>query len=145
MPGSVSAPKTHSLVSNIRSDIWENNCVGDYYKYPMKNILRRTKFHLENKSKVLSGSLTDISACVGFCTSSQQEGVKYQLWYLKKKLWSGVSINNPWTIYYEHQISGPLGIYGKGMFRAFNWLMCLGGFLHLKPTAGCQMLTSIKK
>jgi hypothetical protein len=45
--------------------------------------------HLGFKSKVLPGSLTDLSACVGFCTSSPQQGVKYQLWYLKKKLWRG--------------------------------------------------------
>jgi hypothetical protein len=38
--------------------------------------------HLGIKSKVLTGSLTDLSALVGFCTSSPQLGVKYQLWYL---------------------------------------------------------------
>ena len=32
------------------------------------------------KSKVLRGSLTDLSAWVGFCTSSSQQVVKYQLW-----------------------------------------------------------------
>ena len=32
--------------------------------------------------KVLSGSLTHISAWVVFWTSSPQQGVKYQLWYL---------------------------------------------------------------
>jgi hypothetical protein len=26
--------------------------------------------------------LTDLSAWMGFCTSSPQQGVKYQLWYL---------------------------------------------------------------
>ena len=31
----------------------------------------------------------------------------------------------------------------KGIGRAFNWLKCLGGFLHLKPTAGCQISTWI--
>jgi hypothetical protein len=35
--------------------------------------------HLRFKSKVFPGSLTDLSACVGFCTSSPQQGVKYQL------------------------------------------------------------------
>jgi hypothetical protein len=30
------------------------------------------------KSKVLLGSLTDLNAWVGFCTSSPQQGVKYQ-------------------------------------------------------------------
>jgi hypothetical protein len=46
---------------------------------------------------------------VGFCTSSPQQGVKYQLWY-----------------------SWPLGVEVKGISRAFNWLKFLGGFLHLK-------------
>jgi hypothetical protein len=39
-------------------------------------------FHLELKSKILLGPSTDLSAWVGFCTSSPQQGVKYQLWYL---------------------------------------------------------------
>ena len=34
--------------------------------------------HLGFKSKVLSGPLNDLSAWVGFCTSSPQQGVKYQ-------------------------------------------------------------------
>jgi hypothetical protein len=28
----------------------------------------------------------------------------------------------------------------KGIARVFNWLKCLGGIMHLKPTAGCQTL-----
>jgi hypothetical protein len=55
--------------------------------------------HLGFKSKVLSGSLTDLSAWVGFCTSSPQQGVKYQLWYLIFFMEGGVSINIPWKIY----------------------------------------------
>jgi hypothetical protein len=35
--------------------------------------------HMGIKSKVLPGPLTDLSAWVGFCTSSPQLGVKYQL------------------------------------------------------------------
>jgi hypothetical protein len=31
----------------------------------------------------------------------------------------------------------------KDISRAFNWLKCLGGFLHLKPTAECQISTLI--
>jgi hypothetical protein len=34
--------------------------------------------HLGYQSKVFSGPLTDLSAWVGFCTSSPQQGVKYQ-------------------------------------------------------------------
>jgi hypothetical protein len=35
--------------------------------------------HMGFKSKVLPGPLADLSAWVGFCTSSPQQGVKYQL------------------------------------------------------------------
>jgi hypothetical protein len=38
--------------------------------------------HLGFQSKVFRGPLTDLSACVNFCTSSPQQGVKYQHWYL---------------------------------------------------------------
>jgi hypothetical protein len=38
--------------------------------------------HLVFMSKVLPGSLTDFSAWVGICTSSQQQCVKYQFLYL---------------------------------------------------------------
>jgi hypothetical protein len=27
----------------------------------------------------------------------------------------------------------------KGIARIFNWHKCLGGIMHLKPTAGCQI------
>ena len=37
--------------------------------------------HLEFNSKVIPRPLTDLSANVEFCTSSPQQGVKYQLWY----------------------------------------------------------------
>jgi hypothetical protein len=35
--------------------------------------------HFGFKSKMLPGSLTDLSAWVAFCTSSPQQDVKYQL------------------------------------------------------------------
>jgi hypothetical protein len=30
-------------------------------------------------------------------------------------------------------------VYIKGIARVFNWLKCLGEFLHLKPTTVCQI------
>jgi hypothetical protein len=45
--------------------------------------------HLVLQSKVLAKPLTDLSAWVGFCTSSPQQGVKYQHWYLIFCLWRG--------------------------------------------------------
>ena len=38
--------------------------------------------HLGFKSKVLLGPFTDFSDLVRWCTSSPQQGVKFQLWYL---------------------------------------------------------------
>jgi hypothetical protein len=38
------------------------------------------------------------------------------------------------------QSSYPLGVSIKGIDRAFNWLMCLCGFLHLKPIVGINPL-----
>ena len=43
--------------------------------------------YLEFKSKVLPGLSSDLSAWVGFCTSSLQQGVKYQLSYFNFFLW----------------------------------------------------------
>jgi hypothetical protein len=42
---------------------------------------RQSSCHLGFKSKILSRSLTDLNAWVGFRTSNPQQGVKYQLWY----------------------------------------------------------------
>jgi hypothetical protein len=54
---------------------------GGLYKYPTKKYIKDGKFldHLGLKSKVLPGPLTDLSVWVGFCTSSPQQSVKYQL------------------------------------------------------------------
>ena len=80
----VSAPLAHSRVSNINFDIWFFCFEGGLYKYPIKIYIKDGKVlaHLEIKSKVLSWHLTDWNACVGLCTSSPQQVVKYQLWYL---------------------------------------------------------------
>jgi hypothetical protein len=52
-------------------------------------------------------------------------------------------MNIPGKIYEERQNSCPLGVSIKGIARAFKWLKRLGGFLHLKPIAGCQISTLI--
>jgi hypothetical protein len=57
--------------------------------------------------------------------------------------WGADPINISWKIANGRQSSFSLGVYIKGIVQAFNWLMCLGGFLHLKPTAGCQISTLI--
>jgi hypothetical protein len=65
----------------------------------------------------------------------------FDIW--KTILWRGVSINISWKIYSGRQSSCPLRIYIKGIVRAFKWPKCLGGCLHLKPTAVCQISTLI--
>ena len=43
----------------------------------------------------------------------------------------------------ERQSSSPLGVLIKCIAEGFNWFKFMGGFLHLKPTAGCQITTLI--
>ena len=57
------APQAHSRVSNINFDIWKQIVQGGLYEYPMKNISRtQSSCPLLANLKVLSGSLTDLSA-----------------------------------------------------------------------------------
>jgi hypothetical protein len=100
---------------------------------------RKVLAHLGPKSNVLPGLLTDLSAWVDFYTSISQQGVKYQLWYLKCFWWRVDLYKYPMTNILRRQSSCPLGIYVSDIAQAFNWLKFLGGFLHLKPRAGCQI------
>jgi len=43
----------------------------------------------------------------------------------------------------DGKVLSHLGFKSKVIARAFNWLRCLGGIMHLKPTAGCQISTLI--
>ena len=142
MSGWVSAPQAHSMVSNINFDIWIFFCGGRSLWISYEKYIKDGKVfaHLGFKSKVVSGPLTDVRAWVGFCTSSPQQGVKYQLCYLNFFCGRRVSINIPWTIYQERQSSCPLRFSVKGTALAFNRMKCLGDFLHLKPTVKYQLL-----
>jgi hypothetical protein len=91
--------------------------------------------HLGYKSKVLPGPLNDFCLCVGFCTSSPQQGVKYQLWFLDFFLW-GEPINILWKIANGRQSSFSLGVKIKSIARIFNWLKCLVGFCNSSPQQG---------
>ena len=64
--------------------LWRGSLLISYEKY-----IKDGKFlaHLGLQSRILHGSLTDLSAWVGFRTSSPLQGVKYQHWYLKKQLY----------------------------------------------------------
>ena len=78
MPGWDSAPQAHSRVSNINFDIWifRGDRINIQWKFAEE---RQSFFQLGVRSNVLYGHLTDLSVLVGFCTSSPQQGVKYQL------------------------------------------------------------------
>jgi hypothetical protein len=55
---------------------WGRGSVNINEKFPTDG---KVLAHFGVNSTILSGSLTDLSALVGFCTSSPQQGVKYQL------------------------------------------------------------------
>jgi hypothetical protein len=73
--------------------------------------------HLGIQSKIWPWPLTDLSAWVGFCISSPQQGVKYQIWYLIFLLYFSWDINrNPPSIK-KNQIS-------KLIFDTLLWAWC---------------------
>jgi hypothetical protein len=81
------------------------------------------------------GGFLDLKPTVGYQISTLIFGFFF--------LWRGVYINISWKIYSGRQSSCPIRIYIKGIVRAFKWLKCLGGFLHLKPTPVCQISSLI--
>jgi hypothetical protein len=76
-----SAPQAHSRVSNINFDNliffveWGSLYISHEKYIKGDKVLAELRF----KSNVLPGPVTDLSAWVGFCTSSPQQGVKYQI------------------------------------------------------------------
>jgi hypothetical protein len=127
----------------ILNKIWKNKYGGGgFYKYSMKNILRtQSSCPLGVSIKGISRAFNWLKCLGGFL-------------HLQKPTQALKSVNDPgntfdfnpkWSrtlpslIYF----SWALGVEVKGICQAFNWLKCLGGFLHLKPTAGCQISTLI--
>jgi hypothetical protein len=140
-----SAPQAHSTLSNINFDIWFLLWrVGDLYEYPMKNILRTKKFLPTwgfNQRYFLG--LNRLKCLGGFLHLKPTAGCQISTLIFNFLLWRGFSLNIPWKIYQGWQSSWPLGVSVKGIVRAFNWLKCLCGVLHLKPTVGFQISTLI--
>jgi hypothetical protein len=125
---------------------------GGLYKYPMKNILWTAKFL--TTCGLCQRYCPGLSSCCGLEVQKPTQALKsvigpgnifdwnpmrartlpsliYFSWDIYREPWKGVSINIPWKIYYGRQSSWPLVVYVKGIARDFNWLKCLGGFLHL--------------
>ena len=76
--------------------------------------------------------------CLGGIMHLKPEAVcQISILIFEAKLWREVSINIPLKIYQGRQCSCPLWAKIKDIARVFNWLKCLGGIMHLKPTAGC--------
>ena len=117
---------------------------GDLYKYPMKNILSTAKFlpTWRLNQRYCPGLEPTEVPVWGFCTSSPQYVVKYQLWYLNFFCGGGL-YEYPMTNILRTQSSYPLGVSIQSFRGAFNWLKCLRRFLHLKPTVVCQISTLI--
>jgi hypothetical protein len=68
---------------------------------------------------------------------SRVSNINFDIW-----IW-GDPLHIPLKITEGRQSSFPLGVYVEGIARAFNGLRYLGGIMHLKPTAGCQILILI--
>ena len=99
---------TSSPQQGVKYHLWYLDLVGDPINIPWKIVEgRQSSFTLGFISKVLSESFNDFSALVGFCTSSPQQDVKYQLWYLEL---GGGAINIPWKIVEGRQSSFSLRI-----------------------------------
>ena len=97
--------------------------------------------HLGNRSKIFSGPFNEISAWLGFCTSSPHQGVKYQLWYFDfflEGLYKYPMKNWQWIA--KFFITWGLD---QRYCPSVNWLKHLGGYLYLKSTVGCQITTLI--
>ena len=71
-------PTTGCQMSTSIKQIWVR---GGSLNIPCKILEDKVLVHFGFKSKVLPRPLADLSACVGFCTSSPQQGVKFQLRY----------------------------------------------------------------
>ena len=107
VPGWDSAPHPLSRVSNVNFVILI--FLGRAMNIPWKIAKGRQSFsHLGFRSNVLYEPLTDLSFLVGFCTSSPQQGVKYQLWYLD--FFGGNPIYIPWKNAKGRKSSFPLGL-----------------------------------
>ena len=90
--------------------------------------------------RAASSDVTSSNACV--IVRSPLLPRKYPdilLWYLDL----GIPYAYPMKNYRRRQSSLPPDVYVKDIARAFNWLKCRGGIMHLKPTAGCQISTLI--
>jgi hypothetical protein len=131
---------------------------GGLYKYPMKNILRTAKFlttcrllrmgywkwrHRKRPwPEMTSHEVTwpEATSCSAYSRAFFLTIVVVQNVPLRMTV---SSMATGCDVSESDESSSPLGVSIKGIGRAYNWLKCLAVFLHLKPTAGCQISTLI--
>ena len=138
------APQAHSRVSNINSDIWKKIVEGGLYKYPLKNISRTAKFlptfrQVKGITRVFN-SLKCLGGIMHLTTTAGFQNINFDIW---KKIVEGVLYK--YLIKNISRTAKFLPTFGqvKGIARVFIWLKCLGGIMHLKYTAECQISTLI--
>ena len=112
---------------------------GLLYKYPMKICRRTTKFfptYVKGIARAYNwlkcvGEIMHLKSTAGCQISSLIFGFSGGPFkYLFKNCRGTAKFFPTW-------------VYIKGISRTFKWHKCLGGFMHLKPTAGCQISTLI--
>jgi hypothetical protein len=117
---------------------------GGLYKYPMQNILRTAKFlHTWGVNQWYCPDLKQFEV-PGWVSApqfhSRVSNINFNIWIFFS---IGVSINIPMKNILRTAKFLHTWVSVKGIVWAFTWLRCLGGFLHLKPTVGCQISTLI--
>ena len=113
---------------------------GGLYKYPMKNISRTAKFlpnfgQVKGITRVFNwlkylGGIMHLTPTAGF------QNFNFDIW---KQIVEGGLYKYPIKNISRTAKVFPAFEQVKGIVRVFNWLKCLGGIMHPKPTAGCQI------
>jgi hypothetical protein len=133
------AHHAHSRVSKYQLWFWKPIVVGGLYKYPIKNLLRTAKFlptfwQVKGIARVFNW----LKCLGGIMHLKPTAECQISTLIFKKKRWRGVFINIPWKIYQGRQSSCPLLAKLKVLPGSLTDFKCLGGIMHLKPTAGFQ-------
>ena len=140
MPRWDNAPQAHSRVSNINSDIWKKIVEGDLYKYPIKNISRTAKFlPTFGQVKGIARVFNWLKFLGGIMHLKPTAGFQISTLIFEKKMWRGGLYEYPMNNISRTAKFLPTFGQVKGIARIFNWVKCLGGIIHLKPTAECQI------
>jgi hypothetical protein len=124
------------LILIFEKKLWK----GGLYKYPIKNISRTAKFlptfgYVKGIARIFNW----LKCLGGIMHLKPTAECQISILIFEKKLWRGGLYKYP--IKNISRTAKFLPIFGqiKGIVRVFNWLKCLDGIMHLKPTAECQI------